>query len=135
MKEVNALLEKHELRNTSCRRSMLELFVQKEEALSVSELNSILGKEYDRATVYRTIQSFLDNGIIHKVLDTKEGQKYAMCHECDHETHSDEHIHFLCLKCGKSICLEEEIPNVPIPKGYRLQTSNMLLEGICPDCQ
>lgn len=113
---------------------MLELLVDKSEAMGISELNSMLGENYDRATIYRTVQSFLDHGIIHKVLDTSEGQKYALCSDCNHETHSDEHVHFLCLKCGKSICLEEEIPPVKIPKGYLLQTKNMLLEGICPQC-
>lgn len=135
MPEVEDLLEKHELRNTSCRRSMLELFVKRQEALAVSELNTKLGKNFDRATIYRTIQSFLDNGIVHKVLDTKEGQKYALCHDCDHHTHSDEHVHFLCLRCGKSICLDEDIPEVNTPDGYSLQTKNMLLEGYCPDCK
>lgn len=131
---VDSLLQKHELRKTSCRRAMLSYFVSKEEAVAVSDLNTHLGESFDRATIYRTTQSFLENGIIHKVLDTNEGPKYALCHDCDHVNHSDEHVHFLCIQCGKSICLDDLIPEVKLPEGYTLSSKNMLLEGHCPNC-
>ncbi|MEY3321815.1 MAG: hypothetical protein RLZZ417_1398, partial [Bacteroidota bacterium] len=62
--EVRTLLKKHDLRLTQVRKEVLSVFLIKEQALSQSDIENDLGKT-DRITLYRTLRSFEDNGLIH----------------------------------------------------------------------
>ena len=129
------ILRDHELRVTPARLDVIQYFLSQESTVGVSDLNSSFSKQYDRATLYRTLQSFTDHGILHKVLDKEEGSTYALCESCHDGHHHDEHVHFQCDNCGKSICLNDvEIPEVSLPNGYKLRDANMLLEGTCDKC-
>ncbi len=135
MSHAEHLLKDHALRSTPVRLDMLSYFLDEKRSLGVSQLNSILADKYDRATVYRTLKSFTESGILHRVMDLQEENSYALCDSCKEGDHEDEHVHFLCKNCGKNQCLHHvSIPNVALPSGYKLQYANMLLEGLCPDC-
>ena len=92
---------------------------------------------FDRVTVYRTLKSFLERGVIHKVLDDGGALKYALCNEhCQEEAHHHDHVHFKCTQCGETNCLEEvEVPGVKLPKGYISEEVNLLIRGTCQKCQ
>ena len=112
----------------------------KEYAQSQGDIEQKLSKQFDRVTIYRTLKSFLGSGIIHKVLDDEGGVKYALCKELCHHTdghvHQHDHVHFKCLSCGHTTCLEEvEIPKIELPEGYSKQDSNLLIQGICGNCK
>jgi Fur family ferric uptake transcriptional regulator len=69
------------------------------------------------------------------VLDDEGGLKYALCNEaCTISTHRHEHVHFKCTKCGQTSCLNIEIPTVKLPKGYKANELNLLIQGICESC-
>jgi Fur family transcriptional regulator, ferric uptake regulator len=134
--ETAQILSNHGLRNTEARLSVLEEFKKCTYALSHSNLEKELQKDFDRVTIYRTIHSFLDKGIIHKVMDDSESAKYALCiDECSSDHHHDNHVHFKCSKCGNSECLNTvQIPLMKLPTGYFAEESNLLIEGICKSC-
>lgn len=136
MQNASEILQDHGLRKTSAREAVLHVFSKKSIALSHGDIEQNLKGEFDRVTVYRTLASFLEKGIIHKVLDDSEASKYALCsHKCDEHHHHDNHVHFKCNKCGNSECLEGvKIPDLSLPKGYQAQESNLLIEGVCKDC-
>ncbi|MDJ1506521.1 Fur family transcriptional regulator [Xanthocytophaga agilis] len=130
------LLKDHKLRNTSCREEVLDFFLEKDAALSHSDLESQLSDSFDRVTLYRTLKTFLDAGLIHKVLDDEGGAKYALCksHCTDHH-HLDNHVHFKCMNCGKTSCLDSiTIPSVSLPKGYEGTDVYLLVQGVCRIC-
>jgi Fur family transcriptional regulator, ferric uptake regulator len=135
--EIVRLLEKYKLSNTPCRRSILNLFLTKAYALSHQDIVNGLNTEFDRVTIYRTFNSFEEKGIVHKVIDSEGTAKYALCaHDCSKGHHHDSHLHFSCIKCQKTICIEHcEIPEVKIPEGYYLKKLSLLAEGICKSCQ
>lgn len=132
---VSTTLKDHKLRTTSCREDVLEAFLRRDMALSHGDLESELGDRFDRVTIYRTLKTFLEKGIIHKVLDD-EGTRYALCRErCSEDNHHHDHVHFKCNTCGQTNCLENlHVPAVKLPEGYRIQEVNLLIQGLCAEC-
>jgi Fur family transcriptional regulator, ferric uptake regulator len=130
-------LKEYALRHTGCREDILGVFYKNQYALSHSDLEVTLNDRFDRVTIYRTLKTFLDKGILHKVLDDVGGTKYALCKtdECSHEEHHHDHVHFKCTECGLTNCLDEvHIPSISLPQGYQRIEINMLVQGVCPNC-
>ena len=95
------LLKTHKLRTTSSRAAILGIFFNQQHALSYSDIEKEVSASYDRVTVYRTLKSFLDKGVIHKVLDDSGTLKYALCNDhCSTVEHHHDHVHFKCTKCS-----------------------------------
>ncbi len=129
------LLKDFRLRTTTSRQSILHLFLEKEHALSHNDIENAIDNTLDRVTVYRTLKTFLDKGLIHKVLDDEGSLKYALCNEaCTVKGHHHDHVHFKCIKCGQTNCLQVEVPEVKLPKGYKSNEINLLIQGICESC-
>jgi Fur family ferric uptake transcriptional regulator len=126
----------YNLRSTSSRSEILRLFEKNNHALSYSDIEREVSFAFDRVTVYRTLKTFLDKGVIHKVLDDGGSLKYALCNDrCGVEEHHHDHVHFKCIRCAETHCLEEVvIPLIKLPKGYALNEINLLIQGICPRC-
>jgi len=129
------LLKDFKLRSTPNRQEILHLFLQKNYALSHGDIEKEIDNSLDRVTVYRTLKTFLDKGLIHKVLDDEGSLKYALCNEaCTTAGHHHDHVHFKCTLCGQTYCLNIEVPPVKLPKGYRASEVNLLIQGICERC-
>lgn len=134
---AEALLKSHGLRKTTGRLAVLALFAKQGRALSHSELQEGVTENVDRVTLYRILESFEQNGILHKVPDDQVSVKYALCdheHEVG-EAHSDDHAHFKCRVCGNTVCLDDtEIPSLNVPAGYKVEGSLLLISGLCAAC-
>jgi Fur family ferric uptake transcriptional regulator len=129
------LLKDFRLRSTPTRQDILHLFLKKEYALSHGDIEKEINSDLDRVTVYRTLKTFLDKGLIHKVLDDEGSLKYALCNDaCSTAEHHHNHVHFKCEKCGQTNCLNIEIPPVKLPKGYKPNEINLLIQGVCENC-
>lgn len=137
MTEHHDLLKSSGLRVTETRQVILERFQEKTAAISQSDIEGELGEAIDRVTVYRTLKTFVEKGIIHKILDDKGGVKYALCKEqCHHGHHHHDHLHFKCSVCQETTCLEKHlIPGFSLPEGYRKEEVNILVQGVCPNCK
>lgn len=136
-KSEGRILKDYELRTTTSRSAILRLFLKNSFALSYSDIEREIAATFDRVTVYRTLKTFLDKGVIHKVLDDEGSLKYALCSDpCSTQEHHHEHVHFKCTKCGHTSCLDDVIiPEVRLPKGYVAGEVNLLIQGICIKCQ
>jgi Fur family ferric uptake transcriptional regulator len=132
---TDQLLKDFRLRTTESRQLILDLFLRKDFALSHGDIESGIDNSLDRVTVYRTLKTFLDKGIIHKVLDDEGSLKYALCNDaCSSKEHHHNHVHFKCIKCGQTNCLSVDVPNVILPKGYKINEVNLLIQGVCEHC-
>ncbi|MBS9523431.1 transcriptional repressor [Litoribacter ruber] len=138
--KTSDILKENKLRVTSCRRDVLKTFLKRQEALSHADLEEELKENFDRVTIYRTLKTFLENDMVHKVLDDSGATKYALCmhehHDSSvHHNHSHDHVHFKCEKCGKTNCIEElTLPAISLPKGYIGKEMNLLVQGVCDKC-
>ena len=131
----NRLLKNFRLRSTPSRQEILHLFLRKDYALSHGDIEKEIRNDLDRVTVYRTLKTFLDKGLIHKVLDDEGSLKYALCNEaCATGGHHHNHVHFKCIECGQTNCLDVEIPSVKLPRGYKPSELNLLIQGVCENC-
>ncbi|MCB0507290.1 MAG: transcriptional repressor [Chitinophagales bacterium] len=136
MNKIEQHLKHHKLRITQVRLDILRYFQNHKTALSHADLEQHFSKHFDRVTIYRTLTSFLENGLIHKIPDDSGIAKYALCRH-DSIAHStvDEHVHFKCKNCGKIECLHAlEIPKLHLPKKYKPESANLLIEGTCALC-
>jgi Fur family transcriptional regulator, ferric uptake regulator len=131
----NSILESQKLRVTDCRMEIIRLFLDKQVALAHADLEESLNNKFDRVTIYRTLKTFLDKDLIHKVLDDSGATKYALCSHEDHQDHSHEHVHFKCEICGETTCLESiSLPSIKLPVGFIKKEMNLLVQGICEKC-
>jgi Fur family ferric uptake transcriptional regulator len=122
---------------TSCRKAILDVFLQSKEALSHAHIEKKTEPSFDRVTIYRTLQTFVEFGIIHQIPTTDNTVLYALCKdECLDGHHHDEHIHFICLSCKKTNCLEQVvIPKISLPKGFEPIQTAMVVKGFCNLCK
>jgi Fur family ferric uptake transcriptional regulator len=135
-KNVDELLRRNQLSVTGSRRKILELFLQQDGALSHSDIEKKASEKFDRVTVYRTLQAFVEKGLIHSIPTSDNSIRYALCGEdCSGGKHRDDHVHFICNHCGNTVCLEEVVvPNIKLPRGYIVQQVEMLVSGVCKSC-
>jgi Fur family ferric uptake transcriptional regulator len=134
--KIDELLKKNHLSITGGRRRILELFLQHEGALSHSDIEKKAGEKFDRVTVYRTLQVFLEKGLIHSIPTSDNSIRYALCKDdCSGGQHRDDHVHFICNSCGSTVCLEDvNIPAIQLPRGYISEQVEMLVSGVCKSC-
>ena len=129
------ILSKSKLRITPVRQQILALFFDREFALSHIDFDQEITESLDRITVYRTLKTFLKKGIIHQVPDDRGVMKYALCSDaCSPSSHRHDHVHFKCLKCGQTNCLNIAIPSIALPKGYASSDTTVLIQGVCKYC-
>ena len=129
-------IKNHGLRYTENRAIIAEALYTSNHALSYFDLRDITKGKLDKVTIYRTLKSFEDSGIIHTVNDHSGILKYAFCNDdCSHEGHTDNHLHFKCSACEKVYCIDNSKPFLPkLPKGFSVKKFELLLEGKCPEC-
>ena len=131
-KKAEELLKKNQLSITGGRRKILELFLQQDGALSHSDIEKKAGEKFDRVTVYRTLQAFLEKGLIHSIPTSDNSIRYALCKDdCSGGQHRDDHVHFICNTCGNTVCLEDvTVPPIKLPRGYVSEQGEMLVSGV-----
>ena len=136
-KEIAEILKRNQLSVTASRKRILELFLAHNGALAHGDIEKKTGEKFDRVTVYRTLHSFLEKGIIHTIPTADNSIRYALCKDnCSEGHHHDNHIHFLCKDCGTTICLDNvNIPDVKLPVGFQQQQVEVVVSGVCKDCK
>jgi len=137
MTTVDDILRRNSLSVTESRKKILSLFLNVSGALAHGDIERKAGEKFDRVTVYRTLQTFVEKGIIHTIPTTDNSVRYALCRDnCTEGHHHDHHVHFICLKCGKTLCLEEVVvPEIKMRKGFSVNEIEVVVKGICLDCQ
>jgi Fur family ferric uptake transcriptional regulator len=132
---ANQILSNFKLRVTPVRMHILALFLESDFAISHTDIDQEINASLDRITVYRTLKTFLKKGLIHQVPDDRGIMKYALCSEaCSPASHSHDHVHFKCLKCGQTNCLNISIPSIKLPQGYASNDTTVLIQGVCKHC-
>ncbi|HEX4876449.1 MAG TPA: transcriptional repressor [Chitinophagaceae bacterium] len=133
---LEALLKRNHLSITESRKKILQLFLDHNGALAHGDIEKRAGEKFDRVTVYRTLQAFVDKGIIHTIPTADNSIRYALCKdECGEGHHHDHHIHFVCSRCQKTFCLDDVVtPDIKLPRGYAAQQVEVVVQGTCKAC-
>ena len=134
---IDHILKRNQLSITGSRKSILELFLHSDGAMAHADIERQTGEKFDRVTVYRTLQSFMEKGIIHTIPTSDNAVRYALCKDdCTEGHHHDNHVHFICSECSRTTCLESvTVPEVQLPLGFRPTDRQMIVKGVCGECQ
>jgi Fur family transcriptional regulator, ferric uptake regulator len=134
--DTKEILKKNKLSITASREKILNLFLDQAGALAHGDIEKKAGEKFDRVTIYRTLQVFVEKGIIHTIPTTDNSILYALCKDdCEEGHHHDHHIHFICTQCHHTYCLDDVVtPAVKLPKGYSAKQIEVVVEGICEKC-
>jgi Fur family ferric uptake transcriptional regulator len=121
-------------RNTPSKTAVLSALEHANTALSHDKLVENLNGTIDRATIYRILNRFCEDGLTHRIVADDGKQYFALCEDCSHqEKHSHNHFHFRCLQCDRVECLSNEV-SVNLPAGYQAENFNGVISGVCNRC-
>ena len=134
--QLTGLLKRNDLSVTGSRRKILQLFLESPGALAHGDIEKKAGEKFDRVTVYRTLQVFVEKGIIHTIPTADNSIRYALCKDdCAGGHHHDHHVHFRCRQCHNTYCLDDVVtPDIKLPKGYSANQVEVVVEGVCKAC-
>lgn len=128
------LLHDRKLKATTPRLSLLAVMDEYKSAIPYSEIQKAM-KPIDRVTLYRTLESLLSKGLIHKAYQEGSEVFYAFCGvKCSVDHHQHNHIHFKCEKCDSVTCEKPDKSLKVALAGYAIHKVSIVLEGICKRC-
>ena len=135
MESLEQILDNNNVKPTAMRLLVLQFLLNKKVAVSLANIEEYFDNS-DRTTLYRTLKTFVESGIAHKIDDGTGVTKYALCEEnCNCEMDTDLHLHFHCTNCNETVCLtEHKIPHINLPDGYKAENVNLVAKGICDKC-
>jgi len=135
MTEIERKLDSNGIRPTAMRILIYKYMAEKNNALALADVEHAFQKA-ERTTLYRTIKTFEEKGIVHQIDDGTGVLKYALCEPgCNCEIDRDLHLHFHCNSCDKTICLtQHKIPHINLPEGFMAEDANLVVKGICDNC-
>lgn len=131
---IKKLLKTRNLRATELRVALLKIISNLGRAVSYREIQNSLIK-FDRITLYRTLNSFIERGILHKIILEDNKNFYALCNlECTTDKHQHQHIHFQCNQCKEVSCLESKEPIELGISNHLVNEIAIMASGLCQDC-
>lgn len=119
-------------RNTRQRRALRDVFDENDRPLSPSELLGLANAKAQGlgiATVYRTIKSLQEDGIISQVDLPGEPPRYESAGKPPHH-------HFQCKTCNKVFDVAGQLTsaNELAPEGFSVSSHLLMLYGVCSGC-
>jgi Fe2+ or Zn2+ uptake regulation protein len=92
--------------------------------------------QIDQVTVYRTLNTLVDEGIAQAVGTTDRGRRFEV-HAC--EGCRVDHPHLQCRRCGTLECMEQGLlPALLVPTevgGFLVDEAKLYLYGVCASCR
>jgi Fe2+ or Zn2+ uptake regulation protein len=131
---IDNLLDSAKLKRTGPRKTILEILLACNRPQTADEIVSAMGNTRpNKVTVYRTLESMVEGGIVHKAFVEERSQHYELADKCtEHQCHP----HFVCTDCGHTRCLHDVL--VPMatsaPAGFIIERQQVRLQGLCPKC-
>ena len=137
---IGALLRSHGLRRTPSRIAVLAALEPVDGHLSVADIHQrilkslvIGGQAPDLATVYRTVTTLVDLGVLHALAADGGPTTYGLA--------ATPHHHAVCTECATVI--EVPAPKLSAALEHAIEGSSftlsdqagLTLHGLCPDCQ
>ena len=133
--ELDKKLQDKNIKPTAMRELVLKVLTEQKTAISLPELEEKFDRA-DKSTLYRTLKIFEDKKLIHSIDDGTGAVRYAVCTDTCECKPEDLHVHFLCTVCNQTYCLNEiPVPEINLPHGFTLESVNMVVKGVCPNCQ
>ena len=128
---LRKILTSHGLKVSEQRIQILDYLNRMESHPTADEIFQSLNNEdpvLSRATVYNTLHSFVEKGVI-LALDLRD-------HETRYDLITHEHGHFRCNVCGTIYNVEFHPDSLKMDlPGFQIEALSVTMRGICPSCQ
>ena len=132
-KDFSTILKENKYKSTKARLAILNVFSLECHPMTAEEIHKKLpSKKIDLATVYRSLKSFEESGIIEKINLQKDSVYYEL---------PSHHHHVVCKKCGlieelKDCDSEDMVQKIQkTSKNFKRITSHSLeFFGLCQKC-
>jgi len=136
LQDLDKTLQQKGIRPTAMRLLVLDYLLQQTAAVSLNNLETFFLRS-DRVTLYRTLKTFEEKGLVHRIEDGSGSVKYALCPEdCSTQEHHDLHVHFYCTQCRETFCLpKSHIPEISLPDRFQTQEISLIVKGVCATCR
>ncbi|MEO9891134.1 transcriptional repressor [Aurantibacter sp.] len=121
-------------RNTVTKEAVLSVIISSGKAMSQAAIEKKIGVDINRATIYRVLNRYCEDGILHKIVADDGRQYFAVCVKCDSDENPSHHFHFRCKICETIECLPVPV-NFSLTKDYKVEGVNCVLTGVCKDCK
>lgn len=134
--KIEQLLKHKNIKSTAMRNMVLQYFLETDIAIDLKNLETHFYFS-DKTTLFRTIKTFQEKGLIHAIKDGSNTTKYALCSEqCTSDNHIDIHPHFYCEKCKQTTCLRlVSLPILSIGNDFTIHSTELIIKGICNKCK
>ncbi|MBK7658284.1 MAG: transcriptional repressor [Betaproteobacteria bacterium] len=122
-------------RLTAPRAAVLQTLLAARQALTHHEIEQALASRLavDRVTVYRVLDWLVSLGLAHRIAGEDRTWRFLATHGEAHATHA----HFMCSRCGRTVCLDEVAvpPAVKVPRGFEPSHVELNVKGVCAACR
>ena len=122
-------------RLTAPRAAVLQTLLAARQALTHHEIEQALASRLavDRVTVYRVLDWLVSLGLAHRIAGEDPTWRFLATHGEAHATHA----HFMCSRCGRTVCLDEVAvpPAVKVPRGFEPSHVELNVKGVCAACR
>lgn len=133
MENIEEHLSHHGVKPTAVRIRVWKEIHEQSETFTLADVERWM-PEMDRSSIFRSLKLFAENHLLHIIDDGMGMQKYCVC-RCENGQHLN-HVHFSCVECGQTYCLEDStIPVVQLPAGFVMKEVEYIVKGICPKCR
>lgn len=132
--EFKFILNSKSQRITAPRLEILRVLKENHNPLTISEIHGkVKKKNMDLATVYRTVNLFLENRIVCEIDFKDEFKRYELIYDRNH------HHHIVCRKCRRienvDTCILDKLEKFLTDSGYTDISHSLEFFGICRDCR
>lgn len=129
--EARSLLREHGQRVTGPRIKLLTLMKTEFRAYTIESLQFQLGDGVDKVTLYRTLNTFVNNRMVHRMIDNSGTVHFVLHPQCYGVSHRNPYL--FCQSCTQLFSM----PEIPIDYSQKLRSSGVdfiLMQGICQKC-
>lgn len=132
--KVNELLDMYQLNATKYRIRVLNFFDKTSTAQSVSALLAQM-PDINRITLYRTLKSFVEKGILFKIPSMDNNQWYVISRHLQEPKILKNNSYFICKMCHRTIPLDmNAVQNISLPVDCEIENVACVVNGKCAKC-
>ncbi|OCG29971.1 hypothetical protein A9G34_08755 [Gilliamella sp. Choc4-2] len=138
IEKIETLCKKRGIKLTTQRRTVLNIMLTANKAMSAYDLLDLLKISEPQAkppTIYRALEFLLEHGFIHKV---ESANSYIICPHFQDPQHIS--IMFICDNCEKIIekhseHIEKQLKQLALQSEFLIKYSVLEIHGVCQLCQ